>query len=75
MVSVARRSPSINEKKFFDSNSQANGSSDFHVLAVKDLKLQQLKLLHLDHVRHQKAENEDGIIRVTGKNDEDVNMR
>uniref|UniRef100_A0A915ESG3 GP-PDE domain-containing protein n=1 Tax=Ditylenchus dipsaci TaxID=166011 RepID=A0A915ESG3_9BILA len=41
MVSVAKRSPSVTE----DGISPA--------LAVKDLKLNQLRLLHLDHVKHQ----------------------
>uniref|UniRef100_A0AC34RJJ2 GP-PDE domain-containing protein n=2 Tax=Panagrolaimus sp. JU765 TaxID=591449 RepID=A0AC34RJJ2_9BILA len=39
------------------------GVTDFHELAVKDLKLNQLRLLHLDH--HKAPENRDKL-RVTG---------
>lgn len=56
MVSVAKRSPSIAEnlhKISTDSTSSNNGNGtsrhniDFYQLAVKDLKLNQLKLLHV----------------------------
>ena len=32
-------------------------SVDFYQLAVKDLNLNQLRLLHLDHVKHKEVEN------------------
>ena len=51
LVSVAKRSPTINGNQFLDSNEILQGSSDSsHVLAVKDLKQQQLRLLHVSFV-------------------------
>ena len=51
LVNVAKRSPTINGTQFLDSNEISNGSSDSsHVLAVKDLKQQQLRLLHVSFV-------------------------
>jgi glycerophosphocholine phosphodiesterase GPCPD1 len=62
MVSVAKRS-SAPEK-------------DVHQIAVKDLKLDQLRLLHLDHVQHHSSTplNEQ-ITKVTGENDEAEDLR
>jgi glycerophosphocholine phosphodiesterase GPCPD1 len=60
MVSVAKRSP----------------EKDVHQIAVKDLKLDQLRLLHLDHVQHHSSTplNEQ-VIKVTGDEDEVEELR
>jgi glycerophosphocholine phosphodiesterase GPCPD1 len=61
LVSVAKRSPSINEtmiKPDFE-GIRRKKSLDMHQLAVKDLKLDQLRLLHLDHVKHETEATDD----------------
>uniref|UniRef100_A0A914YYI7 GP-PDE domain-containing protein n=1 Tax=Panagrolaimus superbus TaxID=310955 RepID=A0A914YYI7_9BILA len=60
MVSVAKRSP----------------EKDVHQIAVKDLKLDQLRLLHLDHVQHHSnTPLNEQVIKVTGENDEAEDLR
>uniref|UniRef100_A0A0K0F5F9 Glycerophosphocholine phosphodiesterase GPCPD1 (inferred by orthology to a human protein) n=1 Tax=Strongyloides venezuelensis TaxID=75913 RepID=A0A0K0F5F9_STRVS len=50
-------------------NSVSEQATDLYELAVKDLTLQQLKLLHLDHVKH-KSINWDKDSRVTSNSNE-----
>lgn len=63
MVSVAKRSQAPEK--------------DVHQMAVKDLKLDQLRLLHLDHVQHHTstAPLNEQVTKVTGENDEAEDLR
>ena len=56
MVSVAKRVPTSTDSDTDDGKKPPEAGVDFYQLAVKDLKLNQLRLLHLDHVQH-KSEN------------------
>lgn len=54
MVSVAKRVPTSTDSDTDDGKKPAESGVDFYQLAVKDLKLNQLRLLHLEHVhKHQ----------------------
>uniref|UniRef100_A0A1I7RWK8 GP-PDE domain-containing protein n=1 Tax=Bursaphelenchus xylophilus TaxID=6326 RepID=A0A1I7RWK8_BURXY len=49
-----------------------NAMSDYHEIAVKDLKLQQLRLLHVEHYQAQENRN---MLKVTGDPDESDDHR
>lgn len=77
MVTVARRVPTTTDSDTDDGKKPAEAGVDFYQLAVKDLKLSQLRLLHLDHVSHSHSTTSaDGVAvshsqqRVTGEHDE-----
>jgi glycerophosphocholine phosphodiesterase GPCPD1 len=83
LVSVAKRSSSLLDLSGITSNSSSSeahspgGNSqmiDFHELAVKDLKLTQLQLLHLEHYKATEADNKDKL-RVTGSPNESPDLR
>uniref|UniRef100_A0A0N4ZMM3 Glycerophosphocholine phosphodiesterase GPCPD1 n=1 Tax=Parastrongyloides trichosuri TaxID=131310 RepID=A0A0N4ZMM3_PARTI len=67
-VTDSRSSINSDDSRKSSNDSQVSGVSeqgtDMYELAVKDLTLQQLKLLHLDHVKH-KTMNWDKASRVT----------
>ncbi|KAI6183696.1 hypothetical protein M3Y97_00516800 [Aphelenchoides bicaudatus] len=73
LVSVAKRSPSIDDLATNNNNVKPGGVEE-HELAVKDLKFNQLRLLHLDHVEHDRRSvlNNEGHLhyKVTGSHDE-----
>ncbi|KAI6197508.1 hypothetical protein M3Y94_01232400 [Aphelenchoides besseyi] len=76
LVNVAKRTPSIDDLSVPPdgaNNIKTNGV-DEHEIAVKDLKHAQLRLLHLDHVQHEKQAplNDQGQLhyKVTGTHDE-----
>ncbi|CAD5210167.1 unnamed protein product [Bursaphelenchus okinawaensis] len=74
LVSVAKRIPSIQDLSL--ASEKQNGSVDAHELAVKDLTLSQLRLLHLDHVHHKNSLDETVANHtVTGKHDEEEEHR
>uniref|UniRef100_A0A1I7RPJ2 Glycerophosphocholine phosphodiesterase GPCPD1 n=2 Tax=Bursaphelenchus xylophilus TaxID=6326 RepID=A0A1I7RPJ2_BURXY len=74
LVSVAKRIPSIQELNL--ANETINGSVDAHELAVKDLTLSQLRLLHLDHVQHKNSlDDTTHKHTVTAKHDEEEEHR
>lgn len=57
MVSIAKRAQTLVNSDIADDDGkkqqrQTELGVDFYQLAVKDLKLNQLRLLHLDHVQH-----------------------
>ncbi|KAH7728979.1 Protein T05H10.7 b [Aphelenchoides avenae] len=79
LVSVAKRSSSLLDlSNGTKASGTADGTSshiaDFHELAVKDLKLTQLQLLHLEHHRATEEANKDKL-RVTGTPNEPPELR
>ncbi|KAI6219558.1 hypothetical protein M3Y99_01653700 [Aphelenchoides fujianensis] len=75
LVSVAKRSPSIDDLSCPPASLlKAAGAGEAHELAVRDLKYSQLRLLHLDHVEHEKRPGEEDAgqlhYKVTGDHDE-----
>jgi len=69
LVSVAKRSGSTIDLSNLSSDNSDTSVTDYHELGVKDLKLNQLRLLHLDH--HKANENKDKL-KVTGDIPEDA---
>lgn len=71
LVSVAKRSGSTLDLNNITPDKADSVDTDYHELGVKDLKLNQLRLLHLDH--HKAKENKDKL-RVTGNTPEDAEL-
>uniref|UniRef100_A0AAF5CQW7 GP-PDE domain-containing protein n=2 Tax=Strongyloides stercoralis TaxID=6248 RepID=A0AAF5CQW7_STRER len=64
-------SSSINSLSGFMKKGDDNSEIDYHVLAIKDLKLKQLRLLHVEH----KESTTDGSTQVVEMCDEDEDKR